>query len=259
MTEYIDLKNYAKHMNIKKNDIVFISSDVRKIVWDAIVNKKSYNLNDFIDGIISAVGEKGSVIFPTFNWDFCNGTLFDIRSSPCKTGALGTIALNRSDFIRTKHPIYSFAVYGNASKLLKAMDNIDSFGIDSPFAFFKNYNVKNYIIDVTLERCFTFAHFVEEHSGVVKYRYIKNFTAGYIDEQGYKSERTYSMFVRDLDLDVVTTIDPIEEDLIKCKSEEKFTINSSEIKMIYLGYAYDVLLNDIVNNRSRKLCNYKGQ
>ena len=139
------------------------------------------------------------------------------------------------------------------------MNNTDSFGIDSPFNFLKEKNAKNFIIDVTLEHCFTFVHFVEEHSGVVKHRYVKDFQADYIDENGNKSRRTYSMFVRDLDLDVQTTIDPIEEDFVKSGCSKRFSINSSNILMVKLGDAYEVILNDIVNNNSRKVCKFKGQ
>lgn len=139
------------------------------------------------------------------------------------------------------------------------MKNTDSFGPDSPFAFFREHNVKNYIIDVSLKHCLTFVHFAEEQSGVVKHRFVKNFTAGYVDEDGAETRRTYSMFVRDLDLDVNTTIDPIEPDFINANVEKVIQINSSEIKELHMGEAYDILLKDIVQNRSRKLCTYKGQ
>lgn len=259
MAEYIRLGNYAEHMKIEAGDIVFVSSDARKMIWDAVSHHEESDLNAFIDGMIKAVGSEGTVIFPTYNWDFCQGVTYNIRTSSCKTGRLGTIALERGDFTRTKHPIYSFAVHGKLTDELVNMTNKDSFGEDSPFAFFKNNNVKNYIIDVSLQHCFTFVHYVEEHSGYVHHRYIKDFTAGYVDENGEESKRTYSMFVRDLELDVQTTIDPIETDFICGGAEERLKINSSEIKMIHLSKAYDIILTDIVENRSRKICKYKGQ
>ncbi|MCM1264210.1 MAG: AAC(3) family N-acetyltransferase [Butyrivibrio sp.] len=198
-------------------------------------------------------------MFPTYNWDFCGGKTFDYKSTPCMTGTLGALALKRKDFVRTKHPIYSFAVYGKYQSEFFKMENKDSFGLDSPFAFFKEHDVKNYIIDVSLQDCFTFVHFAEEQSGVVKHRYVKDFTAGYIDENGIESKKTYSMFVRNLDLDVRTTINPIENDLINRNAERIFCVNNSKIKEVHLGQAYNVLLEDILHNRSRKLCTYKNQ
>lgn len=259
MTEYITLDRYAEHMRIRQGDTILISHDARKMMWDAVSNHQKVDLNRFIDGLIEAVGDEGTVIFPTYNWDFCGGKPFDIRNTPCKTGILGIEALKREDFIRTKHPIYSFAVHGRFADELEAMENKDSFGLDSPFAFFKNNNVTNYVIDVSLQHCFTFAHFVEEHSGLVKHRYIKDFTAKYIDESGKESMRTYSMFVRDLDMNVETTIDPIEPDFILAGAEEIIRINSSEIKKIEMAKTYNIMLEDIKENSSRKLCTYKGQ
>ena len=259
MSDYILLKDYSKYMEIDKGEIVFITSDSKKLLWDAMCHKEKADLNAFIEGVISAVGEGGTVIFPTYNWDFCGGKAFDYNNTPCKTGTLGTLALKRTDFKRTRHPIYSFAVYGKYQDKLCAMNNTDSFSLDSPFAFFKEYNVTNYIIDVTLEHCFTFAHFAEEQSGVVKYRFVKDFTADYIDANGKKNNRTYSMFVRKLDLDVQTLIDPIENDFINEGAEQKININNSEIKKIHMGLAYDIMMRDIVENRSRKLCRYIGQ
>lgn len=257
--EYIELNDYPKYMDAQKGDIIFISSDTRRMLCDAMRNQADSDLNLFLDGLIKAVGEEGTIILPTYNWSFCEGNIFDYKKTKSKTGRLSVLALEREDFKRTKHPIYSFAVYGKYKDELCAMENRDSFGADSPFAFFREHNIKNYIIDVTLKNCFTYVHFVEEQSGMVCYRYIKNFEGDYIDEDGNCTKRIYSMFVRKLDLDVQSTVDLIEDDFIKTGTEHEIQINSSRIKCIHLGDAYDIILNDIRNNKSQKICTYKGQ
>lgn len=259
MSNYIPLYDYAANMGINKGDIVFISSDSRIMLYDAMRNKSQINLNRFIDGLINVIGSEGTLIFPTYNWGFCKGEAFNYLKTRSETGSIGTMALSRSDFKRTKHPIYSMAVYGKYQSYLVKMSNTDSFGIDSPFNFLNEYNAINFIIDVSLKHCFTFAHFVEEQAGIVKYRYIKNFTSQYIDENGIEETRTYSMFVRNLDLEVETTIDPIEEDFIVSGIEKEIEINNSKIKKIELAKSYPILLDDIIKNKSRKICHYKGQ
>lgn len=259
MDHYVELADYSKYMGIKKGDIVFISSDAKLMLFDALSHHKSLDLNQFIEGLIDAVGEDGTIIFPTYNWGFCRGETFNYYDTPCETGVLGKVALKRNDFKRTKHPIYSFAVYGKYQKKLCDMNNTDSFGMDSPFGFFYEKNVDNYIIDVSLNRSFTFSIFAEQHSNAVPYRYLKNFTADYIDEDGKTEKRTYSMFVRDLDMDVVNDIDPIQQDFVKMGAERDFIINSSTIKHIKLRDSYPIMINDILYNDSRKLCKYKGQ
>ena len=94
---------------------------------------------------------------------------------------------------------------------------------------------------------------------MVNYRYIKNFVGNYVDENGNKEKRSYSMFVRNLDMDVEMTIDPVEEDLLQLGAEEIIKINSSEIKHIKMGEAYPILLHDVLSNNSKKLCHFKGQ
>lgn len=256
---YIELKDYAKYMDVQKGDIIFLSSDSRRMLCDAMRNQADSDLNLFLDGLIKKVGKEGTIILPTYNWEFCEGKGFDYNKTKSKTGILSVIALERKDFKRTKHPIYSFAVYGKYKEELCAMENIDSFGEDSPFAFLREHNVKNYVIDVTLENCFTYVHFVEEQSGIVSYRYIKNFEGDYIDEDGICTKRVYSMFVRKLDLDVQSTVDLIEDDFIRTGIEYEIQINSSKIKCIHMGDAYDIILSDIRDNRSKKICTYKGQ
>lgn len=258
MSNYIPLVEYANHMGINKGDNIFISSNVETLLFDALENGAELDLNDFIDGLIKAVGNDGTIIFPTYNWSFCKGKTFNYAKTPCKTGSLGTVALRRSDFRRTKHPIYSFAVFGKHQNDLVAMTNKDSFGIDSPFHFMHEKNFINYIIDVSFLHCFTFMHYVEQTSGVVFHRYIKNFTAEYVDEAGNSNLRTYSMFVRDLDKNVETIFE-LEDDFLSQNLETIIHINNSVIKRVRLSEVFPVVLNDILHNNSKKICRFIGQ
>lgn len=257
--DFVELGDYPKYMHLKKNDVVLISSDFRKVMWDMLLHHKQCDLNDFLDGMIGEIGQDGTILIPTYNWDFCKGIPFDIRKTPSKTGTLGQISLKRSDFSRTSHPIYSFSVYGKYKDYFCRLNNKDSFGENSPFSFFKNLKCKNYVMDVSLKHCFTYVHYVEQLSKCVSYRYIKNFTAEYTDLNGEITTRTYSMFVRDLDKAVVNTIDPLESDFLKAGAEKYFKINTSNFKLIYLDKAHDIILNDIKMNSSKKICEYKGQ
>lgn len=148
--EYISLRNWGKNLDLHKGDIVFISSDVRKMLLYSIRNKDTKDLNEFIDGIIEEIGEEGTLIFPAYNWGFCKGEEFDYCKTVSCTGSLSSIALKRKDFKRTKHPIYSFAVYGKYQDYLCSLENKSSFGNDSPFAFFRKMKVRNLLIDVSL-------------------------------------------------------------------------------------------------------------
>ena len=49
--EYVGLEEYASRMDINSDDIVFISSDSKKMMWDAVSRKQPADLNLFIDEI----------------------------------------------------------------------------------------------------------------------------------------------------------------------------------------------------------------
>ncbi|MBO5207818.1 MAG: AAC(3) family N-acetyltransferase [Lachnospiraceae bacterium] len=258
-SNYTKLAEIVKQLNIKHGDTVLISSDMKKLLFQSLSHGDETDLNVFLESLMEVVGKEGTILIPTYNWDFCKGVTFDYEKTPCKTGSLGKAALKRKDFIRTKHPIYSFAVWGKDAKKLSKMENKDSFGQDSPFAYLKETKAKNIFIDVSYQNSFTFAHYVEEWEGKVPYRYVKNFTAGYIDEQGIEETRTYSMFVRDLDMDVFVTIDPMEGIFTANHAVQKYFINEVEIRVLELDKAYDLMRDDVLYNKSKNLCIYKGQ
>ena len=138
-----ELKRLLNGFEIKKGDTLIVSSDVTMLLYTFYANKEHLNLNDFIDCLQNLVGDNGNVIFPTYNWDFCIGKAFDYHKTPSMTGSLTKIALKRKDFKRTKHPIYSFAVWGKDKNYLTALDYIDSFGDESIFAWFEKVKAKN--------------------------------------------------------------------------------------------------------------------
>ena len=61
----------SKIYNLKKNDIVNITSNILPLLINFNKSKKEFNPNKFIDAIKEKVGHKGTVLFPAFNWDFC--------------------------------------------------------------------------------------------------------------------------------------------------------------------------------------------
>ena len=258
MNGYIKLRDLPRQFGLKKGDKVWVSTDLKRLLYACIENNDDTDLNVFIDALIEEVGPEGTILIPTFNWDFCKGKTFDYHKTPCKTGSLGKYALKRDDFRRTKHPIYSFAIWGADRDELCERDYKSSFGIESPFTYCKEHNAKNIFIDVECQHSFTFVHYVEEQVGI-SYRYLKDFTADYIDENGVKSTRTYSMNVRDLSEDIFITIYPFEEEFVKAGASRRFQVNGIDMKVIDMGTVYPIIEDDVKNNRSRKICTYTSQ
>lgn len=252
------IDSYGKYVNtlgLQRGDRVYVSSDITMLAFAFKISGEEFIPNKLIDALIEAVGIQGTLVFPTFNWDFCKQKSFNYNTTPSKTGSLSQAALIRTDFKRTKHPIYSFAVFGADQEQLCSLNNKSAFGEDSPFSYFYNYDYINLLIDVDYQHSSTFVHFCEQKVGV-HYRYLKEFTANYIDENSNESTRTYSMYVRNLDDDVGITVNPIHEDFVKNNVVKEFTINGIPNKLLNMKRAYDLVLWDILDNQSKKISKY---
>ena len=245
---------------ISAGETILVSSEMIKIYSKCMSEDKSFRPDGILDALIERVGDQGTLLLPTYNWDFCHGKPFDYLKTRGATGALGNVALTRSDFKRTKHPIYSFAVWGHDREELCALDNTDSFGEDSVFAYLHKHEACNILWDVDYNHSFTFLHYVEETVGC-PYRYVKDFTGKYIDSEHKEEERTYSMFVRDLDLDVHMFLEDnrFEEYLLKNAGAERITVDDIPVRKIRFDKAFEAIKSDIIDNCSRNLCSYKGQ
>lgn len=257
---YVEMADIPKRLGIEAGDKIFVSSAVKDLIKICRDNNETPDLHVLIDGFIEAVGMDGTLIFPTYNWDWCGGGTFDYKHTPSKVGALSQVALERKDFKRTKHPIYSFAVWGRDQEYLCSLENKSAFGEDSPFAFFRDNNVKNVIINVDFAHSFTFVHFVEEKFlHCVPYRYMKNFRSNYIDEAGVCTERVYSMCVRSYWYNVIEKVDPYEDEFIEKHAQENVYINGLKFAIVNLSKVYPIIKEDILANRGRKLCSWRGQ
>ena len=261
MSEYIKLRDLAAHLGLNKGDRVYVTSDVKGLLYGCMHHDDDTDLNILIDGIINIIGEEGCLVLPTFNWSFCSGAPFDYYKTPAKTGSLCKIAMERKDFRRTKHPIYSFTCWGADTDDLCALENKSSFGDDSPFAYMVDRGYRNLFIDKDLEHSFVFVHYAEQSVGNLhgNYRYLKDFTGEYTDENGITTTRTYDMNVRALDKDVTNVIYAFEDEFIEKGIMKRFYINDLEYKIIELAGSHPILQEDVRHNRSRRICSFIGQ
>lgn len=256
------LEELIDEMELYEGAVVQIASDMTKFAYLYYMQeKKPLDINEMLDIIINRIGTEGTLILPTYNWDFCKGIPFDYYNTPCKTGALSAAALKRKDFVRTHHPIYSYAVWGKDADKLYHFNNVTSFGKDSVLGYLHEKNAYNILIGIDYNKGFTFGHYVEEQVGVI-YRYQKNFTAPYTDEFGNTEERTYQMYVRDLDMDVVsgTRTQLLGRDFEQAGlAKAKLIQDKIPLYMTHLGDIYSIVEHDIRYNKSRKFCEYRGQ
>lgn len=254
----LDYEKLVNAVPIQKGQTVDIASDLFNIAKKCMTLKLKFDPNQLIDALCRTVGNDGTILIRTFSWDFCHGLGFDSCKTLSQVGALGNIALKREDFRRTKHPIYSWMVWGKYQNYLCALEEKEAFGPDSVFAWEeKNRDAVQIVMGNPAVNGITLFHYVEELVGV-PYRYIKNFTGPYKDENGSESIKTYSMYVRDLDYEIITEdavyIPMLEEAGIKVNGEyQGIGVQSYKISELCHLYERDFRKNKIPTGVTLKL------
>lgn len=252
MYDFSSWQQAIKDLGIKAGDTVYVASDITLPLRDAYkegvrtkADRDNY-LHELINMLQKAVGNEGTLLFPVFTWAFCRGKGFDAKTTLGEVGSLNNwILQNRTDFIRTRHPIYSFMVWGRAADLLAALDNISGWGNNSPFAYLHYNGGKMLYINVSLQRSLTFMHYVEE-AVKVPYRYTKAFRGSYTDSRGKTTEKIYTMYVRDLAIQSAEYM-PDEFLLHSGIMQEKF-VQDISLKSLDLNAAYEPLKEDLLKN-----------
>lgn len=205
-----ELSDSWNESGIEKGDTVLVHSSLSRFLKKYKASGVNLTPADILDSLRDSVGEKGTLIFPTYNFEFTKGKTFDIRNTKSETGALTEAARNSPDAVRTGHPLFSFAVIGFHKNKFANLYNFSAFGNDSPFAILMELDGKIAAIDVAGEFCMTFYHYVEEMESAPN-RYHKTFKGPYIDFDGSESVREFGLYARNLEMGVETDVKPMEE------------------------------------------------
>lgn len=250
----LDYMEFLSGVGIEKGDIIDVASDMVNVLMYCRTNGVKLDPNHLIDALKELVGEAGTVMIRTFTWDFCKGVAFDIATSPSRVGALGNTAMKRDDFRRTKHPLYSWMVWGKHADELLEYDPESAFGEGTIFEFLEQHNAKQFILGTTIGDSVTQMHHVEAICEV-PYRFNKPFTAQYTDYEGNSSFKTYRMHVRPLNLKVVNEdVDRNErgkqlEDLGIMKV--KRLGDNTSVSSLLLNELNEFLVDDMKNNEGK--------
>ena len=208
------LKDKWLRSGVEPGDTILVHSNIKRTLIECRRSGLSTGPADVLQSFLDAMGPKGTLLLPLFNFDFTSGADFDIRNTASQMGALTEVGRVHQGAVRTGHPIYSFAVIGYKSAEFKGIDNESGYAEDSPFGILKRLNGKIASLDLDDQNSMTFYHHIEEIKRV-DYRYFKTFTGKYIDWHGHVSDKSYKLFVRDLARGVLTDVNPAGELLWK--------------------------------------------
>jgi len=165
------IKVALKSSGIKKGDTLMIHGDAG--IAAQINSKKKNKLKIFFDEIEKYIGNKGTILVPTFTYSSCDKKIFNREKTASNLGLFSENFRKRKNVKRTSHPIYSFSIYGKNFKYFNNSKITTCFGKESIFDLFKKTNGKILCAGCSFNRM-TFIHSAEEAYGV-NYRFKKNF------------------------------------------------------------------------------------
>jgi aminopeptidase-like protein/aminoglycoside N3'-acetyltransferase len=195
------------------------------------------------DAILEVIGPDGTLIMPTFNYDFLKGVVWDMRTSPSQMGILTELMRQDLRARRMFHPIYSMAAIGEHADELAAHRSNDCFGETTIFKKLRDWDAKILIIGLPYSKSITFLHHCEQVAGV-DYRFLKEFHGTAVDAQGKAHETTVTMFVRDVDRGVVLDFEPIGA-LLDSQVVNKKKIGLGDVRLMKCNDVFRVAVEAI--------------
>ena len=225
-------KAILKSLGIKDDDVLFVHSDV-SVFGKLTTFDRSFILGSFVEVLQDTV-PNGTLILPTFTYSFCNGEKFHIKNSKSTVGALTEHFRRREDVSRTRHPIFSVAIWGNKNDFLDI--GKDSFDEKSIFGKLHKKNAKLLFLGAPFQSC-TYMHYIEQMHGI-PYRYMKYFRGKIVDNDG-EHEDEYTFFVRYLDSNIDFDMEKTERYLLSNGFMKKKRLGSGEILLIEANVLYE--------------------
>jgi len=213
---------------------------------DTLLVHSSYKSLGEVDGgpqtvvraLEAALDAEGTLIMPTFNFDFNKGIPWDVRKTRSKMGALTEVVRVDPRAKRVFHPFYSFAILGRHAEKLGSLRYKSSYERNSVFGKLRDLDGKIMVIGLSYNDSMTFFHHIEQMEGV-DYRFLKQFTGEVTDEDGNTYTDTFEMLVRDIDKGVMTMVDPMGALMEQAGIVKIRKIGEAEVKLMKANEVYE--------------------
>lgn len=186
----------------------------------------------------------GTLIMPTFNFDFNKGAPWDVRTTPSKMGVLTELVRTDPRAKRVFHPFYSFAVLGKHAEMLGGLRYKSAYERNSVFGKLRDLDGKIMVIGLSYNDSMTFFHHIEQMEGV-DYRFLKQFKGEVTDENGITYTDTFEMLVRDIDKGVMTMVDPMGVLMEQAGVIKSAKIGEADVKLMKANEVYEFTVREM--------------
>lgn len=231
-----------KNLALKSDDVIFISSSMSKMANSCRSHNERLDINKIVETLQDILTE-GTIIVPTYTDDLLSGDTFDWKKSKANTGAFSNKVMKRKDFTRTKDPLHSVLVWGKHQDEILELQDESTFGKRSVFEFLRKVNAKFLFIDIHIQQCFTYIHFIEEQQNV-SYRksYHYDIECVYPEKKEVKRVHFYSK-----KLGVSSDINDLHDVLVEKKLYSSFSHRENQIDILEAQTVWDEAVKSIEN------------
>ncbi|NLG71375.1 MAG: AAC(3) family N-acetyltransferase [Chloroflexi bacterium] len=154
---------------------------------------------------------QGALAVPTFNFGFARGEPYDPEVTPSEgMGVFSELVRRHPGARRSMHPMQSLAVLGPDAADITGRDTPSAFDPGSAFERLLDLDFKLLLLGASVQAV-SIIHYSEQRARV-PYRYWKEFTGQVKTPAGWQ-QRTYRMFVRDLEINPQLDLRPVQQAL----------------------------------------------
>ncbi len=242
MINFQDLTSSFIELGLKPGDTVLVHSSFNSF------GGVEGGPQTVIDALTEIVEKNGTLIFPTFNFDFSSkGSTFDVKKTPSQMGILTEFARKNPNSKRTLDPIHSFVVLGNLKDELGNLVYENSYGANSMFAKLREKKGMIMIIGLKYNNSVTFFHHIEEMQKV-DYRFLKEFHGDIIDYDDERKKGKITLCVRNLEMGTLTDVDKMGVILESENIVNVQKIGNSLVKLMDANKVYARTIQEMKKN-----------
>ena len=158
------------------SSIYILHTDIGALGLIENIRSKASLLDAYFEIIMNA-SKDSTLLFPTFNYDYCKTRVYDIQKDCCQVGVLNEYVRKKYPHARTETPVFNFVCVGE--QRFDSDSQMNPFGKDSIWAEVERQD--GWV-------CFwgagfhanTFIHYIEELCAIW-YRYHKKFPGVILD------------------------------------------------------------------------------
>jgi aminoglycoside 3-N-acetyltransferase len=216
-----DLIATLQAVGVKRGDGLLVHSALQ------VLGHPAGGLQMYLDVLQETIGSDGTIAVPTFTFTFHKGEDYDPDTTPSKgMGSFSEFVRAHPQSKRTSHPMQPLSILGFHANELVRRDTLSAFDDGSAFDRMLQLEFKLLLLGADIQAA-SIVHYSEQRADV-PYRYWKEFT-GRVKQDGDWHQRTYRMYVRDLQIDAELRLLPIQKVLETRKQWRSCPLNYGAI------------------------------